>query len=412
MKQVSRSTTDHEKQHVAQAHEKIKELNSNGKKTIAFFCDVFYPSLDGVISVLHNIAVQMSKFFNVVVCVPKYKGKTVAKDEYLVLGAKSIYVPGLKYTYSPFPSQDKKFCSLISELKVDLVHFHSPFAMGKFAAKFAKARGIPAVTTFHSQYALDFKAVTKSKAITEIMLSNIVKVFNMADTVLTMYEFSKQVAISYGVKRPFHLIPNGTNMKTLENPSEIKAAEKKYGLKKDVPFLLSVGRLVRVKNLDLMIEAFKILKSKNFNFSALIVGSGSLLRRLKQKAEKLGVSENISFIGLITRRTELEALFQRADLFLLPSVYETASLVRVEAAVQGTATLAIAGTVSASLIKNGENGFICDNDPNSFAEKILEIFSDRKNLQKASVNAQKDLSVYWDDVALDYKTFYEKKMNP
>ena len=399
-----------EKKYSEQIYKKIEEFNSNGKKTIAYFCDSFYPSMDGVISVLHNIACQMSKCFNVVVCVPKYKGETTIKSEYLVIGAKSLYLSKLKVGYSPYPEQDRKFTSYLKKLKIDIIHFHSPFAMGKFAAKLGKSRKIPVFATFHSQYEIDFKMITKSAVLTKFLLLNVVKIFNMADAVFTMYEFSKKIAEKYGIKVPIYLIPNGTNMRKLDDLEAIKEIERKYNLKQSVPMLVSVGRLVRVKNLELMIEALGILKERDFNFIAIIVGTGSLLKSLKQKAEKLGVGQNIIFTGYVAKLNDLLALYARADLFLLPSMYETCSLSRIEASVQGTALLAINETVSASIIKDGENGYICENNAESFADKIIEIFSDRNKLKKVSEKAQKEFSVFWEDVALTYKSYYLENM--
>ena len=50
--------------------DKIDEFNNNGKRTIAMFCDVFYPSIDGVISVLNNLSNELLNYYNIVVCVP------------------------------------------------------------------------------------------------------------------------------------------------------------------------------------------------------------------------------------------------------------------------------------------------------------------------------------------------------
>lgn len=155
-----------------------------------------------------------------------------------------------------------------------------------------------------------------------------------------------------------------------------------------------------------MIEAFGILKKKNFKFIAIIVGTGSLLKSLKQKAEKLGVLQNIIFTGYVAKVSDLLALYKRADLFLLPSVYETCSLARIEASVQQTAVLAMNNTVSSSLIQDGENGYICENNAQAYADKIIEIFSDKQKLKKVSEKAQIDFSEYWEDIALKYKDFY------
>ena len=71
---------------------KINEFNTNGKKTIVYFIDSYYPVIDGVVSVLDNYAKFMSDYFNVVICTPKHKKKTYKAEKYFVLGANSMYL--------------------------------------------------------------------------------------------------------------------------------------------------------------------------------------------------------------------------------------------------------------------------------------------------------------------------------
>lgn len=399
-----------EKKYIEFANAKIEEMNENGKKTVAIFCDVFYPSVDGVISVVNNIAIQMSKFFNVVVCVPKHKGITTQRKEYLVLGVRSAYISMLKYSYCFYPSSDKVFVDQLKRLRIDLVHFHSPFAMGQFAARFARKRNIPLIATLHSQYKLDFENVTKNKIMAKLLLEKVVKTFNKADALTTMNPFCEKIAREYGITIPIEIIQNATNMLPFDNAEKIAETKAKYGIDSKRPVLLSVGRLVRVKNLNLLIDSLKLLKEKNFDFIAIVVGEGSMRKSLEKKVQKFGLSNNVFFTGLLTDFEELCALYSISDLFLLPSVYETVSLVRIEAAIQCTASLVVENTVSASLIVDGENGFIAKNNSIDFANKIVEIFSDKNKLKKASQNAQKDMSVHWSDVAIQIKAFYEKML--
>ena len=146
---------------------KINEFNTNGKKTIVYFIDSYFPVIDGVVSVLDNYANFMSDYFNVVVCSPKHKKKTYVAEKYFVLGANSIYLKGQGYDFG-FPQFDVKFMNYISLLKIDLVHVNAPFSMGVFGLDLAKKRKIPSITTFHSQFRQDFYKATNSEFLSKI----------------------------------------------------------------------------------------------------------------------------------------------------------------------------------------------------------------------------------------------------
>ena len=61
------------KEYWTHVQQKIEEYNTNGKPTIALFCESFYPSFDGVINVQTNYAQRLLKDYNVVMIAPRTK---------------------------------------------------------------------------------------------------------------------------------------------------------------------------------------------------------------------------------------------------------------------------------------------------------------------------------------------------
>ena len=130
------STQD--KEYKKYIEEKIQEFNNNDKKTIVYFCDTYYPIIDGVIKVLENYAINLSKYYNVVLVVPKHKNKiTTTKNNYLVIGVASMYFKFVNYDLA-FPAVDNYLKQVLKNLKIDIIHSHSPFNMGSYASKLAK----------------------------------------------------------------------------------------------------------------------------------------------------------------------------------------------------------------------------------------------------------------------------------
>jgi glycosyltransferase involved in cell wall biosynthesis len=102
-----------------------------------------------------------------------------------------------------------------------------------------------------------------------------------------------------------------------------------------------VGRVVETKKIDLVIDALEIMNKKFGNFKFVIVGNGTAYKGLVKKAEASKLSDKIIFTGEIKDREFLKGFYLRADLFVFPSVFDTASLVPIEAATFSLPTLLI-----------------------------------------------------------------------
>lgn len=93
-----------------------------------------------------------------------------------------------------------------------------------------------------------------------------------------------------------------------------------------------IGRFEEVKNHDFLIDVlFEILKI-NSNVRLISVGDGNLFDKIKKKSEKLGITDNISFLGI---REDIPSILNKIDIFLLPSKYEGLGLVLLEAQAAG-----------------------------------------------------------------------------
>ena len=89
-------------------------------------------------------------------------------------------------------------------------------------------------------------------------------------------------------------------------------------------------------------------------------------------------------------------------------MFDSSSLVQIEAASQETPTIFIEGSVTADTVENNINGFTSKEDINSFADRIEEIISNEKLYSKVQKNAKKDLAKHWSEVALETYIYYLK----
>ena len=128
------------------------------KITIGLFIDTFFPMIDGVAMVVDNYAKRLSKIANVIVFAPAYKEVTETYDSrfpYKIVRCKSLKLLMIDYSL-PLPSFDSNFEKELACANLDIVHIHSPFAIGKKGIEYAKNNNIPVIATMHSQYKQDF----------------------------------------------------------------------------------------------------------------------------------------------------------------------------------------------------------------------------------------------------------------
>lgn len=118
--------------------------------------------------------------------------------------------------------------------------------------------------------------------------------------------------------------------------------------------VLFVGRLVKIKNPQSVIKAFLNRKYENAVF--VIVGSGDYEDELKYLAKD---SESIIFTGRLEGEF-LEAWYNVADVFILPSTVEPFGAVTNEALLGGCFSIISSSAGSQCLIRDGINGFIVD----------------------------------------------------
>ena len=374
------------------------------KINIGLFIDTFYPMIDGVILVVDNYAKRLSKYANVFVFAPRIPHKRYDDSvfNYKVIRCRSMDVSFVDYSL-PLPDFDIKFKKELEKCDLDIVHIHSPATLGRIGVNYAIRHNIPVVATMHSQYKQDFMRATKSKYISNKLTNSIIKLFEKCDECWTMNnEIARIFQEDYGYKKRLKIINNATDMElSKEKEKTDKELNKLYGIKKDEFVLLFVGRINKLKNIDLIINSLRKVKSK---YKMLFVGSGQDEDYLKNKINKYNLSDRVIMCGRVKDREELAAYYARADLFLFPSFYDSNSLVQLEAASQKTPTLFVKGSATAAKVIDDVNGFIANNNPDSYANKIDEILSNGGFLKEVGENAYNDLYVRWDD---EVKKIYE-----
>lgn len=97
-----------------------------------------------------------------------------------------------------------------------------------------------------------------------------------------------------------------------------------------------VGRFNPLKNHSFLLEAFAVLIRREPNAILLLVGGGADMEKIKTKAETMGISQKVRFLGI---RSDVPDLMQAMDVFAFPSLYEGLPVTMVEAQAAGLPSL-------------------------------------------------------------------------
>ena len=139
--------------------------------------------------------------------------------------------------------------------------------------------------------------------------------------------------------------------------------------------IVCVGRINRQKNIILFMDAIKLLKDKGLSFSIKWYGSNGLEDTYLQQCEKhcaeVGIGDVFEF-RVATKN--IKDVYQNADIFCLPSIFEGYPNVVCEAMSCGLPIVCSDVCDNGRIVKNGENGFLFNpTDVNSIAHALSQI---------------------------------------
>ena len=368
-------------------------------KVAGQFNDSYAPIADGVAGVVKNYALWLQRSCGWKCCVvtPEFPGYSDA-EEFDVLRYRSVPLPGRRPYRSGIATFDRGFLRELRRIRFDIIHAHSPFSAGWLGLKIAREQGVPIITTFHSKYLDDIRDIVKSERVAKAVLNALMRFYDRVDEVWTVSRSSADTLREYGYRGRVEVVGNGVD---LEGCPEKESDADRY-MK-----LLFVGQHVWHKNLKMLVCALKILKDSGAGFKMKMVGEGNARGALIRLVQRLGMETQFEFTGRISAREKLKSLDAEADLFLMPSVYDTFSLAVREAAAYCCPSVVIKGSAAAENIADGINGFLSENDEQSYARAIMRASSDRARLRAAGAEARRTIFRPWESIMGEVADRYE-----
>jgi len=303
--------------------------------------------------------------------------------------------------------------------KYDIIHIHEhrhslAIATSHYACKF----NIPYVIQAHGSV-LPFFQKEKLKEIFDKLWG--FKILHNAEKVLALTEVEKQQYLKMKVKKEnIEIVPLGINLEEYDTDNLPKKGifRKKYNIQDDDKLLLFLGRINKIKGLDLLIKSFSILNdSSEFlndnyelskNIKLAIVGpDNGFLEELEILVEKYDLRKNVIITGPLYKNNKKEALLD-SDIFIMPSQYESFTTSGLEAMACGKPLILTKNNHISDWVDN-ITGFTSQYDEIKLANSIKKLINEEKLMKKFGQNGKRLIKekYNWDSIENQIESIYK-----
>ena len=246
----------------------------------------------------------------------------------------------------------------------------------------------------------NFKIYIKSAApISAFRYGNYIKNFFVFILKIIFYNFADKIIVNsnHNKKTLLKFLIKKEKIIRIYNPIKLNSIKKIYKPKNNI---LYVGRIVKEKGLDILVNAFK--KIETLNYKLVLVGSGSYEQTLKKKISILKLTKKVLFVGWKKNPTKYYLI---SKVLVLPSYFEGFGNVLVEAIHCNLPCIATKNSGGPDeILGNGKYGMLYkSNDAEDLKRKIIASIKNSKDKNKLVKLAKKSLQRFdYDNCLKEY----------
>jgi glycosyltransferase involved in cell wall biosynthesis len=335
---------------------------------IGLVSDTYLPQVNGVTTVVRRIvALLRAQGHEAAVVAPRYPGFATPAGE------RELRIPSI--AYPPYPDirlsvpQFRRVARFFDEFEPDVIHVHTEGALGLVGRRYACARQLPLVTSFHTnfpQYSQHYGVGFLAPAVWRWLM----RFHRPAALTLTPGEAVRDDLVRRGITQA---VVWGRGVDTqLFHPGQRDPSWRRWlAGAVDTPVVLHVGRLAPEKNLGVLIAAWR--RSRD------LVDGRAAFTAAGEGPEARSIAAALPFVRLLgfLPRPHLAKLYASADVCVFPSHTETCGLVALEAMASGVAVVAADAGGLRESVRHGVTGVLVPpHDPRGYADAIADLVRD------------------------------------
>lgn len=353
----------------------------------------------GAEKVVVHLANKLSADNKVSICLTKRNGELISELN------KNIKVYSLNSPEGNDYSLPGKIHELLNENNVDILNSHDWGVFIESALAIRKSNNVKFIHTVHGPYT-NYSEGFKSKIK--------IKLRHIAEKYLSRYVY-KIISVSDSIKEYIicDIKINKDIIETIHNGIDDIGNEDANVNEKstdDKVKLVTVGRLAKVKNYKLLLNALKKTLESTPNFHLTIVGDGPEKNELIKYCDLLGLNKYVSFLGF---RRDIKNILVKSDVFVMSSSYEGISIALLESMSLSMPSIATSVGGLPESILNNETGFLVPpDDAILYAEMIVKVIENKALISLMGRNAREFfLKEFHSDVVLSkYRKTYQDCM--
>jgi glycosyltransferase involved in cell wall biosynthesis len=232
----------------------------------------------------------------------------------------------------------------------------TPGPVGLFSMLVARFLKLPIYATYHTQFAQSVGQVTGDDAMVDLAWKFIVWFYNQMDKVYVTSRSAAAELMERGVHRSrITIAPSGVDTEQF-HPAKRNGYLKRWSLDEGVT-ILYVGRIVREKNLNLLIRTFDRLLEKGIRANLVLAGDGPQTEVFRSKL----AGRPVVFTGYLEGE-DLARLYASCDIFCYPAFRDTFASVVLEAQASGLPTVVADKGGAQDHVIDGETGLVVESD--------------------------------------------------
>ncbi|GGN18832.1 glycosyltransferase [Halarchaeum nitratireducens] len=268
----------------------------------------------------------------------------------------------------------------------DVVHAHSPFAVGVAGYRYARRHDAPLVVSYHtptSEYVEYVAPDALTPSLERVSAAWERWFLDRADLVLAPSERACDRVRDLGVSTPADSLPNGVDVDFFA-PTDASDFRERYGLSGTL--VGYTGRHGYEKRLSDLVDA-----AADLDATLVLGGDGPARDDLEARARRRGIDAR--FLGFLPRE-ELPAFYSALDVFAFPSPVETQGLVALEANACGTPVVGADAGALIETVDDGETGYHYPvGDAAAFRDAIRRALDERDALAETCLDRREEVSV-------------------
>jgi D-inositol-3-phosphate glycosyltransferase len=224
---------------------------------------------------------------------------------------------------------------------------------------------------------------------------------NCHHIIVTTEKEKEELMVRYGASPgKISVIPCGVNL-GLFQPVDKEIARQKLGFA-DEKIILFVGRIEPLKGVQQLLKAMPYLQDIQ-GIRLVIIGgdeySQQEIGKLQKRSGDLHIQDSVTFRGLI-KHEQMPYFYSAADACIIPSYYESFSMVALESLACGTPVVSTDVGDLKNIIRQGKTGYVIkDNSPRRLADKIALLLA-RPSDMKSALEIRASVSRFnWPNIA-------------